>query len=142
MGVRLTIDVLDSENQPGSGKIRTGSGALGIKGDVWHQKYENKKEGFKNYKKYSFNWLFKISHPLRYRAPDPVFGQNLFSITGKKSTIYLLHQSNQSQNENFSSFFTQLPSFNSSSPLKFPHFNPTHYADPLSLEYIQLLYIK
>ena len=28
-GVRHTIDVLDSENQPGSGKIRTGSGSLG-----------------------------------------------------------------------------------------------------------------
>ena len=51
-GVRRTIDVLDSENQPGSGsaKIRTGSGtgsgALGLTGDVRHQKYENKKEGF------------------------------------------------------------------------------------------------
>ena len=34
--VRRTIDVLDSENQPGSGscKIRTGSGALGLTGDV------------------------------------------------------------------------------------------------------------
>ena len=33
-GVRRTIDVLDSENQPGSGKIRTGSGALGLTGDA------------------------------------------------------------------------------------------------------------
>ena len=39
-GVRRTIDVLDSENQPGSGsvQIRTGSesesGALGLTGDV------------------------------------------------------------------------------------------------------------
>ena len=37
-GVRSTIDVLDSDNQPGSGsvKIRTGSGsrALGLTGDV------------------------------------------------------------------------------------------------------------
>ena len=33
-GVRRTIDVLDSENQPGSGKIRTGSGARGLTGDV------------------------------------------------------------------------------------------------------------
>ena len=31
-GVRRIIDVLDSENQPGSGsgKIRTGSGAIGL----------------------------------------------------------------------------------------------------------------
>ena len=33
-GVRHTIDVLDSENQPGSVKIRTGFGALGLTGDV------------------------------------------------------------------------------------------------------------
>ena len=48
-GVRRTIDVLDPENQPGSGsfQIRTGTGfgAQGLTGDVWHQKYENKKEG-------------------------------------------------------------------------------------------------
>ena len=40
-GVRRTIDVLDSENQSGSGKIR--SGALGLTGDVRLQKYENEK---------------------------------------------------------------------------------------------------
>ena len=79
-GVRRTIDVLDSENQPGSGKIRTGSGALGLTGDVWHQKYKNKKEGVKNYLTYSFNRLLKISLSLRYRAPDPVFGQNRILI--------------------------------------------------------------
>ena len=33
-GVIRAIDVLDSENQAGSGKIRTGSGALGLTGDV------------------------------------------------------------------------------------------------------------
>ena len=33
-GVRRTIDVLDPENHPGSNKIRTGSGALGLTGDV------------------------------------------------------------------------------------------------------------
>ena len=43
-GVRRTIDVLDSENQPGSVQIRTGSGALGLTGDVWHQKYENQND--------------------------------------------------------------------------------------------------
>ena len=35
--------ILDSEKQPG--KIRTGIGALELPGDVWRQKYENKKEG-------------------------------------------------------------------------------------------------
>ena len=54
-GVRRTIYVLDSENQPGSFKIRTGSGAEGLTKDSLHQMYENKKEGFKNYLKYSFN---------------------------------------------------------------------------------------
>ena len=35
-GVRRSIDVLDTENQPGSGKIWTGSGsrALGLAEDV------------------------------------------------------------------------------------------------------------
>ena len=33
-GVRRTVDVLDSENQPGSDKILSGSGALGLTGDV------------------------------------------------------------------------------------------------------------
>ena len=46
--VRRSIDVLDPENQPGSGLgfIWTGSGsrALGLTEDVRHQKYENKKE--------------------------------------------------------------------------------------------------
>ena len=36
IGVRRSIDVQDSENQPGSG-------ALGLTDDVWHQKYGNKK---------------------------------------------------------------------------------------------------
>ena len=40
-GVRRSIDVLDSENQPGSG-----SRAQGFTVDVWHQKYENKKDSF------------------------------------------------------------------------------------------------
>ena len=33
-GVRRNIDVLDSENQPGSVQIRTGSGDQGLTGDV------------------------------------------------------------------------------------------------------------
>ena len=77
-GVRRTIDVLDSENQPGSGKTRTRSGALG---DVRDQKYDNKKN-FIDYLKYSFNIHFRISLSLRYRAPDPVFGQNRNLIPG------------------------------------------------------------
>jgi len=71
-GVRRTIDVLDSENQPGSGALR-------LTGDVWHQNYENKK-GSKNYVKYSLNRLLKISFRLRYRAPDPFFCQNRILI--------------------------------------------------------------
>ena len=86
-GVRRTIYVLDSENQPGSGKIRTGSGALGLTGDVWHQKYKNKKGGVKSYLTYSFNRLLKISLSLRYNDPDPVFGQNRILIPGKMTTI-------------------------------------------------------
>jgi len=34
LGVRRNIYVLDSENQPGTGKIRTGSGALRLTWDV------------------------------------------------------------------------------------------------------------
>ena len=43
--------------------------------DVWHQKPENKKEDFKNYLKYSFNRLLKVS-----LFEDPVFGQNRILI--------------------------------------------------------------
>ena len=35
-------DVLDSESQPGSG-------ALGLTGDFWHIKYENKKKALKGF---------------------------------------------------------------------------------------------
>ena len=52
--------------------------------NVWHKKYENKTEGIENYLKYSFHRLLKISHCLRYRAPDPVFGQNRILIPGPK----------------------------------------------------------
>ena len=69
--VRRTIYDLYSENQPGSG-------ALVFTGNIWHQKYKSKKEGVKNYLRYSSNRLFKISLSLRYRAgsgirpkPDP-----------------------------------------------------------------------
>ena len=85
-GGRRTIYVLDSENQPGSGKIGTGSGALGLTGDVWHQKYKNIKEAVKNYLTYLFRRLLKISLSLRYRDPDPVFGQNRILIPAIYST--------------------------------------------------------
>jgi len=79
-GVRRTIDVLDSKNQSVSGKIRTGSGALGLTGDVWHQKFENKKERVKNYLKYSLNRRIKSFLRLKYRAPDSVFSKNWILI--------------------------------------------------------------
>ena len=71
-GVTRTIDVLDLENQPQSGKIRTESGALGLKETSDTKSIYTKIEGFKNYLKYSFIRLLKISHCLRYRVPDPV----------------------------------------------------------------------
>ena len=68
---RRSIDVLDSGNQSGSG-----SRALGITEDVWHQKYDNKKEGFQNYLEYSFSLL------LSYRALYPFFwAKNRIHIT-------------------------------------------------------------
>ena len=45
-GGRRYIDVLDSENQSRSGKIRTGSGSRALEAYRGHQKYENKKEGY------------------------------------------------------------------------------------------------
>ena len=45
-GVRRSIDVPPSENKSGSVKNLTRSGVVGLKEDVWHQEYENKKEGF------------------------------------------------------------------------------------------------
>ena len=44
---RRSIDILDPENQPRTGKITTRSGALGLAEDFWHQKYENEKKAFK-----------------------------------------------------------------------------------------------
>ena len=45
--VRRSINVLDPETQPGSGKIRSGSGALGLTAADLHQKYINKKKALK-----------------------------------------------------------------------------------------------
>ena len=82
--VRRSIDALDPENQPGSGsvKIRTGSGsrALRLTENVWHQKYENKKEGLQNYLEFSFNSILNISYRSGYRALDPKFCQNRILI--------------------------------------------------------------
>ena len=64
------------ENQPGSG-----SRALGLTEDVWHQKYENKKEGLQNYLEYSFNSILNIFCRSRYRAQDPEFGQHRIHVT-------------------------------------------------------------
>ena len=50
VGVGCSFDVLDPKKQPGSG---SGFRALRITEDVWHPKYENKKEGFWNYRKHS-----------------------------------------------------------------------------------------
>ena len=87
MCVRRSIDVLDPESQPGSGFIRTGFGsrALGLTEDVWHQKYENKKEGLQNYLEYSFKSILNIFYRSGFRALDPEFGQNRIRNTGKKN---------------------------------------------------------
>ena len=61
---------------------------IGLTGNFWHQKYKNKKEGFKNYLKYLFKRLLKISLRLRYRGPDPVFGQNRILIPRIKYWIF------------------------------------------------------
>ena len=90
-GVRRTIDVLDSENQPGSGsdKILTGIGALGRTEDAWHLKYENKKEGFKNYLKYSFNRLLN-SLCLRYEPRIRFLAKTGFSSLVKNWIFWLV----------------------------------------------------
>ena len=71
-----SIDVLDPENQPWSG-----SRALGLTEDVWHQKYENKKEGFQNYLEYLLNSISNIFYRSGYRALDPEIGKNRIHIT-------------------------------------------------------------
>ena len=48
---------------------------LGHQWDVWHQKYENQKEGLQNYLENSLNYIFNIFHnqelELRIRNADP-----------------------------------------------------------------------
>ena len=48
----------------------------GLTEDVWHQKYENKKEGLQNYLENSFKSILNIFYRSGYRALDPKFGQN------------------------------------------------------------------
>ena len=64
-------DALDPENQPisWSGKIRTGSRALWLTENVWHQKYDNKIEGLQNYLKFLFNSILNISTIIRGTEP-------------------------------------------------------------------------
>ena len=49
---------------------------MGLTVDVWHQNYENKKEGLQNYLEYSFYSILNIFYRSGYRALDPEFGQN------------------------------------------------------------------
>ena len=82
--VRRSIDALDPENQPGAG-----SEALRLTENVWHQKYENKKEGLQNYLEFSFNSILNIFYRSGYRALDPKFCQNRILIPGKISDLCL-----------------------------------------------------
>ena len=69
-GVRRTIDVLESEKPA---RIR---GSRAYRGRLTPKVYKQKKKALT----YSFNRLLKISLSLRYRALDPVFGQNRILI--------------------------------------------------------------
>ena len=90
---RRTIGVLDSENQPGSGKIRNGSWALGLTGDVLHQKYEKRLLKLSIiFIQQNFNNL--PSFEVQYRAPDPVIGQNRILIPVSLTLVTLLYDFN------------------------------------------------
>ena len=78
LGQTFHFDVLNPKNKPGSG-----SRALGLTEDVWHQKYENKKEVLQNYIEYSFKSILNIFYRSGYRALDPKFGQNRNHIPAK-----------------------------------------------------------
>jgi len=73
---RRTIGVLDSENQPGSGKIRNGSGALGLTWDVHTKSMKTKKKALTLSK--TFSRILKTSFELKIPGscffsskPDP-----------------------------------------------------------------------
>ena len=79
--VRRSIDALDSENQPGHGKIRTGFRALELTEDVWYKKYGNEKEGLQNCLEYAYNSIFNIPHRSGiWPKPDPQHYLWLMSI--------------------------------------------------------------
>ena len=82
--VRRSIDILHPENQHGSGSVKiwdgSGSRALQLTENVWHQKYENKKEDLQNYLEFSFKSILNISYRSGYRALDPKFCQNRILI--------------------------------------------------------------
>ena len=90
-GQKAGSGVLYLKRRERSGKIRTGSVALGLTGEVWHKVWKYK-ESFNNYLKYSFNRLFKVFLRLRYRAPDPVFGQNRILIPGSMTFYFLKYR--------------------------------------------------
>ena len=72
-------------------RIRTGFLDLGRQWNVRHQKYETKNKAFKNYLRYSFNGIKKISLCSRYRATDPVFWpkNRIWNPGSTYNTIYL-----------------------------------------------------
>ena len=74
---RRSIDFLDPKKKPGSGIIRTGSGsrALWLTEDAWHQKYENQKECLLNYLKFLFTSNLNIFRRLGYRALDLILAK-------------------------------------------------------------------
>ena len=92
--VRRSIDALDPENQPGSGSVKiltgSGSGALRLTENVWHQKYENKKEGLQNYLEFLFNSILNISHRSRYRPWIRNFTKTGSSSLGETITILII----------------------------------------------------
>ena len=88
LGNRCTIDVLDSENQPGFGKIPTGSGALGLTGDVYTKSMKTKKKALKLSK---IVIVLKISLHSSYRALDSNLGQNRIQNPAAGSRKKLTH---------------------------------------------------
>ena len=71
--VRSSIDALDPENLPGSVKIRTGSGsrALRLAENVWHQKYENKKRRLAKLSRIFLQKYFKYLLSFGVQSPGP-----------------------------------------------------------------------
>ena len=81
--VRRSIEVLDPENQPGSGFIRTGSGTLGLTDDV-RLLNKKQKEVLQNYLQYSLIRILNNVYRSRYWALDP-------AKTGSTSLLMWMH---------------------------------------------------